>query len=325
MGKHVSRLVILGVLCAAVAAGAGSAFAGVTYPIPTCVVPKVTGTALAQAEKSITKAKCAIGPITTANSATVPAGDVISTNPAGGTTKPAGTPVSIVVSSGKTPPPTTKPCVVPKVVNDTTSKAITALNNAHCQVGTITNASSKTVPAGKVISSNPAAGTTHASLFKVNLTVSSGKGKSPTAPCVVPALKGKTSKQAATLLVAANCAVGTITLSASTTVPKDDVISSSPAAGTSHPSGTPVSFVLSSGKGTPAHASCVVPALKGKTSKQASALLVAAHCAVGKITTSSSTTVPKNQVISSRPAAGTSHPTGTKVNFVLSSGKPKKK
>jgi serine/threonine-protein kinase len=246
MGKYLSRLLIVVALGACVVAVSGSA-AAFTYKIPSCVVPNVKGKQLAQAQNAIRKASCAVGPTSTAKSTTVKAGYVISTSPAAGATLPAGAAVSITVSIGN-PVSNGKSCVVPKVANDTVPSAATAINKANCQVGTITSVTSKKVPTGKVISSTPDAGTTLAPLGTVNLTVSSGAGLSPTAPCHVPPLKDLNSKQAVAALLAGNCSVGTVTLQSSTKVPKGKVISNSPATGSTHPTGTPVDFVLSSGK-----------------------------------------------------------------------------
>ena len=68
------------------------------------------------------------------------------------------------------------PCTVavPNVVDSTQAAATTAITNAGLTVGTITTASSATVPAGSVISQNPAAGTQVATGSAVSLVVSSG-------------------------------------------------------------------------------------------------------------------------------------------------------
>ena len=60
----------------------------------------VVGTAQAAAEAAITAATLTVGTVTTEYSATVPAGDVISQNPAGGASVAPGTSVDLVVSLG---------------------------------------------------------------------------------------------------------------------------------------------------------------------------------------------------------------------------------
>src|SRR5262245_47520376 len=63
---------------------------------------------------------------------------------------------------------------VPNVVNSTQAAATTAITTAGLTVGTVTTASSTTVPAGSVISQNPTAGTQVAVGSAVSLVVSSG-------------------------------------------------------------------------------------------------------------------------------------------------------
>jgi beta-lactam-binding protein with PASTA domain/CubicO group peptidase (beta-lactamase class C family) len=63
-------------------------------------VPDVVGQPQATAESMINAAGLTVGTVTTAPSDTVPAGDVISQNPVGGTSVPPDTPVDLVVSSG---------------------------------------------------------------------------------------------------------------------------------------------------------------------------------------------------------------------------------
>jgi RHS repeat-associated protein len=63
-------------------------------------MPNVAGLSLAAAQAAILAAGLVVGPITTKPSATVPAGNVISTSPSITGTVPSGTPVNLLVSSG---------------------------------------------------------------------------------------------------------------------------------------------------------------------------------------------------------------------------------
>src|SRR6185436_8191935 len=63
---------------------------------------------------------------------------------------------------------------VPNVVNLTQAAATTAITNAGLVVGTVTTASSATVPSGSVISQTPVAGTSVSTGSAVNLVVSTG-------------------------------------------------------------------------------------------------------------------------------------------------------
>ncbi len=64
---------------------------------------------------------------------------------------------------------------VPNVVGVTQAAATTAITNAKLVLGTVTQQASSTVPAGSVISENPAAGSSVAQNSAVNLTVSTGR------------------------------------------------------------------------------------------------------------------------------------------------------
>jgi beta-lactam-binding protein with PASTA domain len=64
-------------------------------------VPAVVGQPQASAQAAILAAGLTVGAVTSANSATVPAGSVISQAPVGGDSVAAGTAVNLVVSDGK--------------------------------------------------------------------------------------------------------------------------------------------------------------------------------------------------------------------------------
>ena len=63
-------------------------------------IPNVVGLTQADATSAITGLGLVLGSVTTQNSASVPAGDVVSQNPVGGTSVASGSAVNIVVSSG---------------------------------------------------------------------------------------------------------------------------------------------------------------------------------------------------------------------------------
>jgi len=148
------------------------------------VVPDVTGSAQADAEAAILAAGLTVGTVTTANSPTVPAGNVISQNPAAGTNVAPGSPVDLVVSLGPAP------VAVPDVTGQPQAVAEAAIVAAGLTVGTVTTANSPTVPAGNVISQNPAAGTNVAPGSPVDLVVSLGQvvNKPPDCGAAVPSV-----------------------------------------------------------------------------------------------------------------------------------------
>jgi beta-lactam-binding protein with PASTA domain len=289
-----------------------------------CNVPTVAGKSLSAAKTALTRANCATGTVTQQSSTTVPKGDVISSSPPAGSLEPSGTKVNLVESTG---PPVSN-CVVPALAGQTLAAAESALKSGSCAVGKVKKKASSTVPKGDVISSSPAAGTTHKAGFKVALKVSSGKkagkGKGSTKnACKVPAVKGKTQATAKTALKKAHCGVGAVTKKASAKVAKGKVISSKPGAGSKHKAGFKVALKVSSGK-TKAKGgakACKVPAVTGKTLAAAKTALKKAHCGVGTVTKKASSTIAKGKVISSQPKAGSKHKAGTKVALTVSSGK----
>jgi len=133
---------------------------------------------------------------------------------------------------------------VPNLVGQTQTSAEGAIVAAGLSVGTVTTANSDTVPAGDVISQNPAACTACAAPgSSVGLVVSLG-----TAAVDVPNLVGQTQTSAEGAIVAAGLAVGTIITANSDTVPTGDVISQSPTACTACTApGSTVDLVVSSG------------------------------------------------------------------------------
>src|SRR5262249_55070235 len=101
---------------------------------------------------------------------------------------------------------------------------------------------SLTVPAGVVISQDPAAATAVDVGTAVNLVVSSGRPN-----VLVPNVVGLSQTAASTSITGAGLVGGTVTLQASTTVPRGNLISESPAAGASVAPGSAVNLVVSLG------------------------------------------------------------------------------
>src|SRR4029079_11017275 len=135
--------------------------------LPHVAVPNVVDLTQAAASSALTSASLTVGTITTASSLTVPAGSVVSQNPAAGADVVINTAVALVVSSGL------PHVAVPNVVDLTQAAASSAITAANLSVGAITTASSLTVPAGSVISQNPTAGTDVVINTAVALVVSS--------------------------------------------------------------------------------------------------------------------------------------------------------
>ena len=138
-------------------------------------VPNVVGQAQATAEANIVAGGLTVGTVSTANSATVPAGVVISQSPvACSACATSGDPVALTVSLGPAA------LDVPNVVGQVQATAEANIVAAGLTVGTVSTANSGTVPAGVVISQSP---TTCIACVapgsSVDLVVSSGASNTP--------------------------------------------------------------------------------------------------------------------------------------------------
>ena len=131
---------------------------------------------------------------------------------------------------------------VPNVEGLTQDAATIAITAAKLMGGTITQQTSNTVATGKVISQDPASGSSVAQGSPVNLVISSGPQM-----VTVPNVEGLTQDAATTAIRAAKLTVGTVTQQTSNTVAIGNVISQDPASGSSVAQGSPVNLVISSG------------------------------------------------------------------------------
>lgn len=212
------------------------------FPDVQCVpatIPNVVGEVLATAQADIVAAGFVVGAITTAGSFTVPAGNVISQNPAGGSTALQGSSVDLVQSLGAL-------STVPDLTN--TSAAVVApglLAAAHLVLGLIAYQTSGVIIAGNVISQSPAVGTVLTEFSAVNVIVSSGL------PALrVPDIFGLSQADAQLAITRLGLVVGAISSAPSQLVPPGTVQAQNPSAGIPVAVGSVVSFVLS--LGTPA-------------------------------------------------------------------------
>jgi beta-lactam-binding protein with PASTA domain len=144
-------------------------------------VPFVIGTPLAEAETSIAGAGLTVGFVTGQHSESVPAGAVISQSPSGGTSLGYGSSVDLLVSLGPLM------MTVPGVSGLSQAAAEAAILAADLVVGTVTPQTSSTIPAGEVISQDPAAGTSVSPGTAVDLVVSLGDPAPPAIIALSPA------------------------------------------------------------------------------------------------------------------------------------------
>jgi beta-lactam-binding protein with PASTA domain len=95
------------------------------------------------------------------------------------------------------------------VVGLTQAAATSAITGANLALGTVTTAASTTVPAGRVISQSPTAGTQVTQGSAVTLVVSSGPPQ-----VAVPNVVGLTQAAATSAITGANLTLGTVTTAA---------------------------------------------------------------------------------------------------------------
>jgi beta-lactam-binding protein with PASTA domain len=267
-------------------------------------VPDVVGMSQAAAHSSITAVdNLTVGTVTYEYSDTVDPGLVISQDPNGETLVPIGSSVDLVVSLGKPQ--------VPNVVGETepnAAAAIIAVDNLT--VGAVDYEYSETVPEGRVISQDPAAGTLVLIGSSVDLVVSLGQS------ALVPGVIGQSEANAVSAINDASLEVGTVTYDYSDTVAAGLVISQDPVGGTLVPIGSSVDLVVSLGQPE-------VPDVVGRTEPNATAVITGVdNLTVGTIVYEYNDTIAATVVISQNPAAGTTVPIGSSVDLVVSLGQP---
>jgi beta-lactam-binding protein with PASTA domain len=269
------------------------------------LVPNVVGAAEEAARNTLLAANFEPGAITRQQSASVPAGSVISQNPAAGQSRAPGTPVALVISLGS------NGAFVPNVQGLSQSAASTAITAAGFAVGAITQASGAPLPPNTVIGQSPPGGQIAASGSAVLLLVAAGAG------VTVPNVVGLTQAAATNAITGAGLVVGTVTQQTSMSVPAGNVISQNPTSGTVVAGGSAVNLVVSIGP-----PSVTVPNVVGQTQAAATTAITSAGLVVGTVTQKTSLTVPAGSVISQVPAAGTSVPSGSAIALVVSLGLP---
>ncbi|HEY2283377.1 MAG TPA: Stk1 family PASTA domain-containing Ser/Thr kinase [Solirubrobacteraceae bacterium] len=248
-------------------------------------VPNVAGQSEALAVATLRHAGLVPVPALTASS-TVANGVVISETPPAGSAVAKGTRVTIAVSTG----PGSSP--LPDVAGLTASQASAKLKEAGFKP-TTEKQSSATVASGRVISTNPSAGTEAQAGSAVTVLVSSGPAQT-----TVPDVVGQSRAAAEATLTNAKLAAGAVTQQASSEQSPGTVLEQSPAAGTSLPAGGTVSFVVAQ-----APTETPVPNVIGKNEAQASAELGRAGFTPQAVTQTTTDATQVGIVLRQSPAA----------------------
>lgn len=200
--------------------------------------------------------------------------------------------------------------MVPDVTGQTAQQAEATLKSAGYTIGTTTEVYDDSTDEGRVVSTDPPAGTTVEKGSAINLNISKGKGQ-----VEVPDLNGMNADQAKQALTKAGLTASQGTAVASDEVAKDKVATQDPAAGTKVEKGSTVTFSLSSGP-----ESVSVPDITGMSEKEAQAALSNVGLTGSLSDRKASDKVTEGDIISQSPSAGKKVSKGSKVSYVISTG-----
>ncbi|HPO14683.1 MAG TPA: PASTA domain-containing protein [Candidatus Hydrogenedentes bacterium] len=270
----------------------------------TVLVPDIIGRLLSDAEMVLAFVGLTLGDITEEYSAVVPAGRIISQDPAPETVVAYGRSVDIVVSLGVCYTP------VPNLIGLLQADAETAIAAANLLVGAITFEYNDETPAGKVISQDPIYGLIPECGTPVNLVISLGHCYT-----AVPDLIGLTQTEAEAALSAVGLVLGILTEEYSDTIPEGRIISQNPVVGFAADCGASINLMISLGR-----CYVLVPDLIGLAPEEAENTLEAAGLVPGTISEAYSDVIPEGMVASQTPVAGFSADCGSTVTFVISLG-----
>ncbi|MEQ9470370.1 MAG: PASTA domain-containing protein, partial [Roseitalea porphyridii] len=202
-------------------------------PAP-ATVPNVVSLTVAAANSAVAAAGLVVASTYAADAA--PVDTVVSQTPAGGATVNDGSVVDLVVSAGPNPQP------LPHVVGFLEADAASRIVADGFAVGTVTQATSSSVPAGRVAAQTPPGGALRPGGSNVDLVVSSGP---PVA--TVPNVVGLAELHAISELTTAGFTTGAIVAQHSNVTPYGLVSLQAPGAGVSVEQGSAVDLTISLG------------------------------------------------------------------------------
>jgi eukaryotic-like serine/threonine-protein kinase len=262
-------------------------------------VPSVTGQSEQRAVGRLRKAGLQPVP-SSAASASVADGTVISQSPSGGSKVSSGADVTIVVSSGP------GSAALGSFAGETAAQAINKLRAAGFKPSR-KDQPSATIAAGKVIGTEPPAGTELQVGSPVVVLVSSGP-----AQVRVPDVSGDSQAGAESALTAVGLSVGTVTQQVSSTQSAGSVIAQSPSAGSSVRTGTQVNLTVAK-----AASEVAVPKVVGQSETQAAATLGAAGLTPSVVTLPTSEETQVGVVLKQSPTAGNNARKGSTVTLTV--------
>lgn len=234
-------------------------------------------------------------------------GEIMSQDPAEDTEVAKNSTITVVISSGEE----AKMVKVPNIVDRTEEEAEKSLQAAKLTVVHGEAKFSDEIEAGRVISSDPEAGTEVEEGTEVTIVISLGKDQAK-----VPELRNKSASEAEAALKDAGLA-GSASEEYSDSVEAGLVISQSIDAGEKVDKGTTVSYVVSKG---PETKYVTVPNLVGKTRSAAEKALRNAGLSVGEVNEDYVRNNDVNLVVDQSISSGMSVEAGTSVSFTVNLG-----
>ena len=234
-------------------------------------------------------------------------GEIMSQDPAEDTEVAKNSTITVVISSGEE----AKMVKVPNIVDRTEEEAEKSLQAAKLTVVHGEAKFSDEIDAGRVISSDPEAGTEVEEGTEVTIVISLGKDQAK-----VPELRNKSASEAEAALKDAGLS-GSASEEYSDSVEAGLVISQSIDAGEKVDKGTTVSYVVSKG---PETKYVTVPNLVGKTRSAAEKALRDAGLSVGEVNEDYVRNNDVNLVVDQSISSGMSVEAGTSVSFTVNLG-----
>ena len=233
---------------------------------------------------------------------TTPLGLVVKESPAPGASVKKGSRVDIVISTGPAL------VAVPGVTGERSAEAVKKLEAAGFKPK-VKPAPSPTVQVGKVIGTEPSAGSGAVQGGLVTVLVSSGP-----APVNVPDLSGDSRAGAEGTLKGDGLIIGTVTKQPSSTGTPGTVTSQSPASGVSAKPGSAVNLVLAE---KPKATNVVVPTVVGMTEAEAEAKLSAAGLIIQSFSTETTEAAQQGKVLRQSPSGGSPARRGSTVTIFV--------
>lgn len=204
---------------------------------------------------------------------------------------------------------------VPRVIGMSLEGATALLDSAGLQAIESETRSDPVQPPGTVIAQNPVPQTVVKHGRRVYLTISGGD-----VLIGVPALRGRSSRDAGFALTRVGLRLGSTTYAQSNEFPENTIVGQSISPDTKVARGTTVNIIVSRGNVVE---ETTVPAVVGKTATEAGRLIEEAGLKLGNITYQPSFDLLPNTVVDQFPRAGDPAKRGQNVDlFVVQVGKP---